>query len=67
MRHQRRSTNSAIRGTDWDEMLETFLALDRVMVEVSMRLYKLPRRERSRLRGHNRRLHRAVRQERAAT
>jgi hypothetical protein len=38
------------------------LVLDRMMVEVSMRLYNLPRRERLRLRGHNQRLHRLARE-----
>lgn len=65
MTHQkkwRESRNSAPRQTDPAEMLDTLLALDRMLVEVSMRLYKVPRRERFTMRKHNRRLHAAVRQ-----
>jgi hypothetical protein len=44
-------------------MMDTLLALDRMLVEVSMRLYNVPRRDRFTLRKHNRRLHAAVRQQ----
>lgn len=47
---------------DPNEMLDVLLALDRMLVEVSMRLYKVPRRDRFAMRKHNRRLHDAVRQ-----
>lgn len=60
---QRRS--QFLSASDSGKMLETLLALDRTMVEISMRLFNLPPRQRSLLRGHNRRLHRAVRQEQA--
>ena len=46
---------------DPKEMLDVLLALDRMLVEVSMRLYKVPRRERFTMRAQNRRLHAAVR------
>lgn len=48
---------------DPEEMMDTLLALDRMLVEVSMRLYNVPRRDRFTLRKHNRRLHAAVRQQ----
>jgi len=44
-----------------DEMLDVLLALDRMLVEVSMGLYNVPSRERFSLRKQNRRLHDAVR------
>lgn len=44
------------------EMLDDLLALDRMLVEVSMRLYKVPLRQRFTMRAQNRRLHDAVRQ-----
>ncbi len=43
------------------EALDAFLVLDRMLMEFSMRLYNVPRRERLTLRGHHRRLHCAVR------
>jgi len=43
-------------------MLDHLLALDRMLIEVSMRLYKVPQRERFTMRAQNRRLHDAVRQ-----
>jgi hypothetical protein len=48
---------------DPEEMMDTLLALDRMLVEVSMRLYNVPRRDRFTMRKHNRRLHAAVRQQ----
>jgi hypothetical protein len=45
------------------EMMDTLLALDRMLVEVAMRLYNVPGRERFTMRKHNRRLHAAVRQQ----
>jgi hypothetical protein len=43
-------------------MLDVLLALDRMVVEVSMHLYNVDHRDRSNIRGSNRRLHAAVRQ-----
>lgn len=48
---------------DPQEMMDTLLALDRMLVEVSMRLYNVPRRDRFTMRKHNRHLHAAVRQQ----
>lgn len=42
-------------------MLDDLLILDRMLVEVSMQLYNVNRRERSRMRTENRRLHAALR------
>ena len=42
--------------------VDMLLALDRMVVEVSMQLYNVNRRERSRMRRQNRRLHAAVRE-----
>jgi hypothetical protein len=43
-------------------MLDVLLALDRMLVEVSMSLYDVPDSDRPTMRKHNRRLHNAVRQ-----
>jgi hypothetical protein len=43
-------------------MMDVLLALDRMLVEVSMRIYNVPRRDRSTMRKQNRRLHDAVRE-----
>jgi hypothetical protein len=48
---------------DPEEMMDTLLTLDRMLVEISMRLYNVPRRDRFTMRKHNRRLHAAVRQQ----
>jgi hypothetical protein len=44
-----------------DQTLDILLALDRSMVEFSMGLYNVPRRDRALMREQNRRLHRALR------
>jgi hypothetical protein len=46
---------------DPEKMLDILLACDRSMVEFSMGLYNVPRRDRALLREQNRRLHRALR------
>lgn len=61
MRQPRRKRAAGVSNTG--DRLEALLVLDRMMVEVSMRLYNLPRRERRRLLGHTQRLHRLARQE----
>ncbi len=59
---KRRESRSLLshRG-DPDGMLDILLALDRSMVEFSMGLYNVPRRDRALMREQNRRLHRALR------
>jgi len=47
---------------DPSEMLDVLLALDRMLVEVSMRLYNVPRHDRHTMRKQNRHLHAAVRE-----
>lgn len=44
-----------------NEMLEILLALDQMVVEVSMRLYNVKHRDRFAIRHNNRRLHASVR------
>ena len=55
--------NQDLRPRDPKEMLDVLLALDRMLVEVSMRLYNVPGHDRSTVRKQNRRLHAAVRQQ----
>jgi len=61
-REQNRTHRSARRGGDPTQMMDVLLALDRMLVEVSMRLYKLPRHEQLAMRKQNRHLHKTVRQ-----
>jgi hypothetical protein len=49
-------------ASDFRQLLDTLLALDRTVVELSMRAYKLPRQHRLAMREQNRRLHNAVRE-----
>lgn len=58
----RRQRDPLLDQKDPAEMLEVLFALDRMLVEVSMRLYKVPRRDRFTLRAGNQRLHDVVRQ-----
>lgn len=59
---QREWRSRMISASDYGNVLDAFQVLDRILMEFSMRLYNVPRRERLLLRGHNQRLHRAVRQ-----
>jgi hypothetical protein len=43
-------------------LVDSLLALDRRIVERSLRIYNVPRRERIRIRAQNRRLHSVVRE-----
>lgn len=56
-----KSRNRLPNERDSRHMLESLLALDAALVELSMHLYKVPDRERSVFRVQTRRLHRAVR------
>lgn len=51
-----------IRECNPGEMLDVLLALDRMVVELSLRVYKVSRRDRFLMRAQNRRLHDAVRE-----
>jgi hypothetical protein len=59
---QRQARTRMASGSATGNVLDAFQVMDSMLMEFSMRLYNVPRRERSILRGHNRRLHRAVRQ-----
>jgi hypothetical protein len=61
-KERRKLRSQVLSPHDPAEMLDHLLALDRMLVEVSMRLYKIPRRDRFSMRAQNRRLHDAVRQ-----
>ncbi len=52
--------------TDPLKLLNMFLELDRIVVEQSMRMYKVPRGQRFVVREQNRRLHNALRRRRLA-
>jgi hypothetical protein len=62
-REQNRAQRSDHREGDPNQMMDVLLALDRMLVEVSMRLYNLPRHEQLAMRKQNRHLHRAVREQ----
>jgi hypothetical protein len=59
--HSLPSSARLIRRASPTQMLEDLFALDQMLVEVSMQLYNVNRRERSKMRAQNRRLHAAVR------
>jgi len=59
---QRKSPTQFLTGCDSLQMIDVLLALDRMLVEVSMSLYDVPNSDRSTMREHNRRLHNTVRQ-----
>ena len=61
-REQNRAQRSDHRHGDPNQMMDVLLALDRMLVEVSMHLYKLPRHEQLAMRKQNRHLHKTVRQ-----
>lgn len=61
-RRSPQARNAVVSPRDADAMLELVLTLDRMLVEVSMQLYGLSRREQSTMRKHHRRLHHAVRE-----
>jgi len=60
-KRERRQVRELIRSREFEKMLEALLALDRTLVELSMRFYKIPRRHQVAMREQNRRLHTAVR------
>jgi len=52
-----------INKSDLHKEMDTFLALDRTVLEFSMRVYNVSRRDKEIIRKQNRRLHAAVRQQ----
>ncbi len=61
MVNRRRPRKRVLRKTELDRVVEILLAFDRSVVEFSMGLYNVPRRDRALMRQHNRRLHHALR------
>ncbi len=55
-----KSRHQVLHRVELDKMLEILSAFDRGVVELSMGLYNVPRRERVIMRQQNRRLHRAL-------
>jgi hypothetical protein len=58
----RKPHGQIMRRDDLNKMLDILLAVDRSVVESSMRLYKVPRRDRVAMRAQIRRLHHALRE-----
>jgi len=61
-RKWREFRSQVISASDLSQLLDILLALDRRVVELSMRIYNIPRRDRFIMREQNRRLHDAVRE-----
>jgi len=61
-RHKRKSANLSLQINTRNLPLDLLLALDHLVVEVSMQLYNVDGRDRSRMRRQNRRLHAELRQ-----
>lgn len=57
----RKLRTQVLQARDLDQLLDLVLTLDRIVVELSMRIYNLPRRDRFAMRAHNRRVHDVVR------
>jgi hypothetical protein len=57
----RKLHDASLSETSPGEMLDILLALDRMLVEVSMRLYNVSHSDQLTMRKHNRHLHNAVR------
>jgi len=57
-----KSDDPGIRRNDLSKVLDILLALDRMVVEHSMHIYNIPRRDRFIMREQNQRLHDAVRE-----
>lgn len=58
----RKSRSRGLRASDVDKLLNALLALDRTVVEISMNIYKIPRRDRAAMLEQHRRLHDIVRE-----
>lgn len=58
---RRKVRSQGIRATDVDKLLSVLRALDRTVVELSMDVYKVPRRNRPAMLEQHRRLHDMVR------
>jgi hypothetical protein len=60
--NKRKTTNLSVQINTRNLLLDLLLALDQLVVEVSMQLYKVDGRDRPRMRRQNRRLHAELRQ-----
>jgi len=58
----RKLRSHGVRATDLDKLLNALRALDRTVVEISMNVYKVPRRDRAAMLEQHRRLHDMVRE-----
>ena len=58
----RKLHSHGVRATDLDKLLSALRALDRAVVEISMSVYKVPRRDRAAMLEQHRRLHDMVRE-----
>jgi hypothetical protein len=58
---QRKLPSDGTRATNLDAFLNAFRTLDRTVVEISMKVYKVPRRDRAAMLEQHRRLHDMVR------
>jgi hypothetical protein len=58
----RKLRSHGVRASDVDNLLSALRALDRIVVKISTRLYKIPRRDRTAMREQNRRLHDTLRE-----
>ena len=54
-------SDGMVSGSDSGKVLDAFQVMDRMLIEFSMRLYNIPRRQRMILRGDNQRLQSVVR------
>ena len=59
----RKARSRNTRPTDLDKFLSLLRSADRTVVEMSMRIYKVPRRDRAAMLEHHRRLHDVVREQ----
>lgn len=64
-RELRELCSQVISETNPGKLLNIFLTIDRIVVERSLRIYKVPRRQRVIVREQNRRLHEAIKRHRA--
>jgi len=58
----RKLRSHGVRASDVDKLLDVLRELDLIVVEISTRIYKIPRRDRAAMRERNRRLHETIRE-----
>lgn len=61
-RSRTKSRSGGVRASDVEKLLNAVRALDRTVVEISMHIYKIPRRDRAATLERHRRLHDSVRE-----